>query len=347
MNREKLQTSFFIGLLALILVLSLFILLPYLTILVLAVVLAITFEPLYRTLRVNILKNQSLAALATILVVVIAVLTPLTIFGVMVFKEAGGLYASVTENDRGLAFVTHLTESIDQKLKLVNRGFAIDVNALLKQMLGWVVGNAGAIFSGIAQSVFGLLLTMLAFYYFLKDGSRLRDALMRLSPLDDAYDALIVEKLKNAVHSVVLGTLTVAIIQGLLVSIGFYLFGVPNGALWGAVAAVTALIPFVGTTIVLLPAIAYLFIFGSTASWVGLLIWGALAVGLIDNFLTPKLIGRGTQIHPLLILFSVLGGFSFFGPAGFLIGPLTISLLFALFDIYRKIFANQQEARSL
>ncbi len=347
MNKDNLQTSFFIGLLALILILSLFILLPYLTILILAVVLAITFEPLYRALRVNILKNQSLASLATVLIVVAAVLTPLTLFGVAVFKEAGDLYSSVTANDRGLAFVTHLTEALDQKLKLVNRGFAIDVNELLKQVLGWVVGNAGAIFSGIAQSVFGLLLTMLAFYYLLKDGSRLRDALMRLSPLDDAYDALIVEKLKNAVHSVVLGTLTVAIIQGLLVSIGFYLFGVPNGALWGAVAAVTALIPFVGTTIVLLPAIAYLFIFGSTASWVGLLIWGALAVGLIDNFLTPKLIGRGTQIHPLLILFSVLGGFSFFGPAGFLIGPLTISLLFALFDIYRKIFANRQEAQSL
>lgn len=342
MDKEKLQTSFFIGLLALILVLSLFIFLPYLTILILAIVLAITFEPLYRALRTNIFKNQSLASLATVLIVIAIVLTPLTLFGVVVFKEASDLYSSVTANDRGLAFVTHLTETLDQKIKLINHGFALDFNALLKQMLSWVVGNAGAIFSGIAQSIFGLLLTMLAFYYLLKDGSRLRDALIRLSPLDDAYDALIIEKLKNAVHSVVLGTLTVAIIQGLLVSIGFYLFGVPNGALWGAVAAVTALIPFAGTTIVLAPAIFYLFIAGSTASWVGLLIWGIVAVGLIDNFLTPKLIERGTQIHPLLILFSVLGGFSFFGPAGFLIGPLTISLLFALFEIYRKIFSAEK-----
>src|SRR3989344_269966 len=311
MDREKLQTSFFIGLLALILVLSLFIFLPYLTILVFAAVLAITFEPLYNALRATIFKNRSLASLATILIVVAAVLTP-------------------------------LTETLDQKLKLINHGFTFDVSELLKQMLSWVVGNAGAIFSGIAQSVLGLFLTMLAFYYLLKDGPHLRDALIRLSPLDDAYDALIIGKLKNAVHSVVLGTLTVAIIQGLLVSIGFYLFGVPNGALWGAVAAVAALIPFIGTTLVLLPAIFFLFIAGSTASGIGLLIWGAVAVGLIDNFLTPKLIERGTRIHPLLILFSVLGGFSFFGPAGFLIGPLTISLLFALFEIYRKIFSAEK-----
>src|SRR3989338_2103209 len=342
MDREKLQTSFFIGLLALILVLSLFIFLPYLTILVFAAVLAITFEPLYNALRATIFKNRSLASLATILIVVAAVLTQLTLFGVMVFKEAGGLYASVTANDGGLAFVTRLTETLDQKLKLINHGFTFDVSELLKQMLSWVVGNTGAIFSGIAQSVLGLFLTMLAFYYLLKDGPHLRDALIRLSPLDDAYDALIIGKLKNAVHSVVLGTLTVAIIQGLLVSIGFYLFGVPNGALWGAVAAVAALIPFISTTLVLLPAIFYLFIAGSTASGIGLLIWGAVAVGLIDNFLAPKLIERGTRIHPLLILFSVLGGFSFFGPAGFLIGPLTISLLFALFEIYRKIFSAEK-----
>ncbi len=338
MDQEKLQISFFIGLLAAILVLSLFVLLPYLTILIFAMVLAITFEPLYRAIRVHIFKNQSLASLATVFIVIVIVLAPLTLFGITVFKEAGGLYTSVTAANGGIAFITHLTEALDQKLRIINQNFTFDFNELLKQVLGWVVGNAGAIFSGIAQSVLGLLLTMLAFYYLLKDGPRLRDTIIKLSPLNDAYDALIIEKLKNAVHSVVLGTLTVAIIQGLLVSIGFYLFGVPNGALWGAVAAVTALIPFVGTTIVILPAIVYLFIFGSTASGIGLLIWGAVAVGLIDNFLTPKLIERGTKIHPLLILFSVLGGFSLFGPAGFLIGPLTISLLFALFEIYQKIF---------
>ncbi|MBI3685201.1 AI-2E family transporter [Candidatus Azambacteria bacterium] len=225
---------------------------------------------------------------------------------------------------------------VQDKLRLIHANITLDLNQFLRQGLGWILNNAGAVFSGITQLVFGFLLSMLAFYYFLKDGKKLVSALAVLSPLRDVDDREIFGKLNKAVHSVVLGSLVVAVIQGMLVSIGFYVFGVPNGALWGAIAAVTALIPFIGTAIIVIPAILYLFFTGSIPSGLGLLAWGATAVGLIDNFLTPKLMERGIQIHPLLILFSVLGGLSFFGPIGFLLGPLALSFLFALLDIYKK-----------
>ena len=99
-------------------------------------------------------------------------------------------------------------------------------------------------------------------------------------------------------------------------------------------AAIAALIPSVGTALVFVPAIILLFISGQIFAAFGLLLWGALAVGLIDNFLGPKLIGRGMHLHPLLVLFSVLGGIVFFGPIGFVLGPIILSLLFALLDIY-------------
>ena len=84
----------------------------------------------------------------------------------------------------------------------------------------------------------------------------------------------------------------------------------------------------------LTPAILFLFLTGEVFSGVGLIVWGVVAVGLVDNFLGPKLVGRGMQLHPLIILLSVLGGIGFFGPIGLLLGPLTISLLFTLLDIY-------------
>jgi len=109
---------------------------------------------------------------------------------------------------------------------------------------------------------------------------------------------------------------------------------VPSAILWGVIAAITALIPGFGTSLVIIPAILYLFLTGHIVQAVGLVIWGALAVGLIDNFLGPKLVGRGMHLHPLLVILSVLGGAALFGPIGFLLGPLCLGLFLTLFDIY-------------
>ncbi len=334
MDREKLQTFFFLGMLVGILALMFFVFLPYLSILIVAGTLAIVFEPFYQKALVG-LRSESLAAVLTVLVVLILIFVPLVFFGTQVAKEAAQLYVSVA-NDRGTAFLNEAVSYFQSKLQIINPNIRLDFSQFLRQALGWILSNAGAVFSGVTQLIFGFLLSMLAFYYFLKDGQKLVNVLTILSPLSDVDDKEIFEKLKKAVHSVVLGSLVIAIIQGILISVGFYIFGVPNGALWGAVGAIAALIPFIGTTVIMLPAIAYLFLTGSVASGLGLLIWGATAVGLIDNLLTPKLIERGIRIHPLLILFSVLGGLSLFGPVGFLLGPLILSLLFALLDIYRK-----------
>jgi len=107
--------------------------------------------------------------------------------------------------------------------------------------------------------------------------------------------------------------------------------------LWGVVAALSALIPGIGTSLVLGPGILYLFTVGATTQAVGLLIWSVVAVGLIDNSLGPKLVGKGMRLHPLMVLLSVFGGLAFFGPAGIFLGPLCISLLFALLSIYQHI----------
>ena len=126
----------------------------------------------------------------------------------------------------------------------------------------------------------------------------------------------------------------IAVIQGASTSIGLAIFGVPNAIIWGMVAAVASLIPGLGTSLIILPAILYLFLNEQTMQAAGLIIWGMTAVGLIDNFLGPKIVGRGMKLHPLLVILAVLGGFAFFGPIGFILGPLTLGMFLALFDIY-------------
>lgn len=336
MDREKLQTFFFLSLLLGISTLVIFVLLPYLTVIIVSGTLAVILYPLYWRITHILPSHESLASLITVFIALIIIFVPLFLFGAAVVKQAGELYFDIASGANGTDFVNRTILLVQEKIKLFAPNAAIDIDESLKQLLGWILGKIGVIFSEITGFILGFVLSMLALYYFLKDGKKLEELLITLSPLKDTDDRDIFSKINKAVHSVIWGTIVVALVQGVLVSMGFYIFGVPNGALWGAFAAIAALIPFVGTTIVVLPAVAYLFITGNALAAIGLFVWGATAVGLVDNILTPKLIARGTRLHPLLILFSVLGGLSLFGPSGFLIGPLILSLFFALLDIYQK-----------
>jgi predicted PurR-regulated permease PerM len=199
--------------------------------------------------------------------------------------------------------------------------------------------SLGSHFAGAVTNTAGLILkffvALIALYYFIKDGRQFLDELIKLSPLEDSEDVAIVHRLDKVTHSLIRGTLVIAALQGLFVGLGFTLFGVPNPVLWGAIAAIGALIPMVGTGMVTAPAIIYLFLTGNVAAGIGLLAWSMLLVGLVDNIIGPKLIGNGARIHPLLVLLAVLGGIALFGISGFLLGPLLLGFLMALSEIYK------------
>lgn len=335
MSQDKLRLIFFFSLLLGISFLAFFIFLPYLGALVVAGTLAIIFEPLYA--RVNkVIKSSWIASLITVIFVIIIVLIPLTLIASTVITQASGLYGDITSANQSSNFLNNTEIAIQQKLNAIDPRISVDFETIIKQILGFIVDKSGTLFSSIAQGLFDTLIAMLIFYYFLKDGGSLRSIIVHFSPLADSDDEEVLSKLKKAVRSVMLGTLVVATTQGILVGLGFYIFDVPNGALWGAIAGISALIPMVGTSIVIIPAIIYLFIVGNYISAIGLFVWSAFLVGLIDNFLMPFLVEKGTQLHPLAILLSVLGGLSLFGFVGFLLGPLTLSLFSALFSLYKK-----------
>jgi len=285
-------------------------------------------------------NRQSLAAFLTALVIIACIFTPISFLGAQIFNEAKQLYSSLEgagSQANFNALINVFARTVESFLPGISN---YDVNIsqtfdeYVKQGLEWITGHLGSAFSGITSLLLDLLVFFMALYYFLRDGKQFKETLVALSPFADHDDEGIFKRLELAVNSVIKGNLTIAIIQGILTAIGFTIFGVPNGALWGTVAAVAALIPAVGTALVLVPGVLFLIITGHIYPAMGLIIWGVVAVGTIDNFLGPKLIGKGMHLHPLLVLLSVLGGIAFYGPIGILIGPLTLSLLFAFLSIY-------------
>ena len=329
MNHQKSKLYFLLILLIGIFVLTFFIFKPFLYALVLAMVFATIFEPVHKKALTITRERRGLAALLATVAVLIVVVVPITFLGIHIFQEAMQLYSSLVSNGGAT--------DLFKRFFPIPIEFSIDFNQYLKQGLNWLLQHLGSLFSNVAKIMVSVFIFLVALYYLFKDGQKLKRVVIALSPLQDIHDETILNKLKLAINSVIKGNLVVAFVQGILTAIGFTIFGVPNAALWGSVAAIAALIPGIGTALVLIPAILYLFLSGKTIFAVGLLLWGVTAVGLVDNFLGPKLVGQGIRLHPFLILLSILGGIGFFGPLGFLLGPLVLSLLFALLEIYFAI----------
>ena len=342
-SSRKIELIFFLLLAIAAALVSFLVLKPYLGVLFAALVFSIAFRPIHEFLLGRKMR-AGIAAVLTLLFLFLVVLIPATLFGFFIFDDAENLLAQVRAGAPILERFDSLVAPIEERVQLFIPDARFSLSEHLREGLSLLVGNFGGVFSGAVSFVFKTFIMLLALFYLFRDGKRLRSFVVQLSPLTNEYDERILRRLEDAISSVVKGKLLIVFIQGVIAASGFALFGVPHPVLWGAATALAALIPAVGVAIVFVPVVAYLFFTGSALTALGVLIFG-VCVGMIDNFLGPILYERGLRLHPLLILLSVLGGIAFFGPVGFLAGPVTLALLFALVDIYPLLFqsnGNQQ-----
>lgn len=334
MQPKIIERYFFFGLLVVTFIFTFFIFQPFWIVLVLGASFSIILYPMYEWLNKKRL-HPSLAAFVTLLFFIAVLCIPLFGIGSIIFNQSQNLYHSVANNGNAIPFINSLGDKINQ---ILPNGVSFDINEKISSLISFLTNNLANIFSATIYALFSFILLFLTIFYFLKDGKEWKKTLLRLSPLSGADNDIIINKLLQTVNGVIKGTLFIALIQGILMGIGLALFGVQNAAIWGVVAAITSLVPSVGTAIVSVPAIIFLFATGHTIPAIGLMVWSVIMVGTIDNFLTPYIIGRGINIPPFLILFSVLGGIALLGPIGILIGPLAISLLYTLTEIYQTEF---------
>lgn len=314
-----------------------FIFAPYLTPVFLGLVLAIVLHPLYVWLSRRFAEKVTLAAVATTLVAVVAIIIPMLVIGSIMTQEVVNAYNVLTQSGAGtLVSVTERVNGFFQHV-LPAANIRVDLPSLVGSFLQYIASNLNAFFISILGVLFSSLIMLFALFFFLRDGAKLRHFLMELSPLPERYDQNILDRLGSAVSAVVKGSLVSAVAQGTGVGIGFALFGIQGALLWGVIAVFAALIPVVGTAIVSFPAALYLLMNGAILKGLLLLAYSVILVGNIDTFLRPYLMRKNLDIHPLVILLSVLGGLSVFGPIGFIAGPVVIALFFVLLELYPQL----------
>src|SRR3989344_2879319 len=346
MPQRKLQLSFFIALTLGLLVLSFFVLKPYMGIIFVSAVFSVVFYPLYEYFLTKTNNNKGFSSILTILVIIVVIIIPLTILSTALFKEAGGLYNSLAFGGEGEIVTGLINEFLFKIQKFLPEGVspsALDIESHIQNILSWVISHFDSVFSLVFQGILGFILMLVSTYHLLKNGLSIKKFIVMWSPLPDDYDDQIIEALRSSIDAVFRGRFLVSVAQGFFLGIGFVIFGVENPVLWGFVGAIASLIPALGTSLITIPAAAYLLLTGHTGSAIGILIWGALAVGLVDDTLSFFILKRKIKIHPLITLFSILGGVSFFGPIGLIAGPVIVSGLIALLRVYPYIISYKND----
>jgi len=333
MNNPKLQTIGFFVLLGVAAILALLMLWPFLQLIALAAILAVLFSPWHKRITAKF-KSQTWSALLTVLFVLVIVLVPLGLLGYLLYGEVGSLYRSIVTGgfhlDQAL-IVSRLPTNVQE----IGNNFLNNLSDSISSLTGTTLQSVTGLVSNVFNFFFALFVVFFTLYYFLRDGSRLKEFISNIFPLSQVHESKLMERLEMAINGVVKGSFLVALTQGCIAFVGFLIFGVPQPLLWGALTVLAALVPTFGTSLALIPAILYLFLTGHTGAGIGMTIWGAVAVGTVDNIISPRLVGSRTNLHPLLVLFSVLGGLRLFGLLGFLLGPLLMAVLMVLLEMYQ------------
>lgn len=340
MKSTPVEKWFFFGLLFLTMVFVALIFRPFLAVLVVGASLAVVLHPIFLWLQTKKIPSV-IAAMLVVILFIVALGLPLTGIGILVFHQSQDLYQEISSGGQTFAFFNSLNQSLQ---RILPGDFSIDLREYASSGLSSIAANLATVFTSTLSTLLAVLLMFVSLFYFLKDGSHWVREIIRISPLPDHDDEKILRKLAEAMNGVMKGYLLIAIVQGLLMGLGLAFFGVPNPALWGLVAMFASLLPTIGTAFVSVPAIAFLFLTGETWSAFGLILWAMLLVGMVDNLLSPLVVGNRVNIPPLFILFAVLGGIALLGPVGLLVGPIAVSLLHTLLTIYKSDFYVSRRA---
>ncbi|KKQ78227.1 MAG: hypothetical protein A3A96_00885 [Candidatus Zambryskibacteria bacterium RIFCSPLOWO2_01_FULL_39_39] len=336
MSQKTIQLTFFIALTISLFVLLFFVFRPYFNVLFISGVFAIAFYPLYEKLVKKFDERKNLAAFTTTFLILIFIIIPIIVLSGLLLKEAVDLYNSIAFGGGSQVFISQVNVLVSKFSSLFPSGALdsqINLELYARNTLGWIIGHFGSIFATVFGGVLNFILILISIYYIFISGNKIKKSIIVWSPLPDEHDEEFIETLRSSVDAVLRGRILVAIVQGAFIGIGFAIFGVGSPILWGFVGGVASLVPILGTSIITVPAVAYLFLTHHVGSGIGLLLWGAIAVGLIDNFISAMFLKDKIRVHPLIVLFSILGGVEVFGAIGFLVGPVVVSAFMALIRI--------------
>jgi len=319
------------------------ILLPFYGTLLWAVIIALLFAPLHRWLLLRLTHRRTLAALLTISTAMVIVVVPFGLISLTLAREAAGLYARVQSGESNpVPFLRGVFDALPGwATSLLDLFGLVDfdtlqrrLSSLLEQASAFIATEAFSLGQNTFDFAASLLITLYLAFFLIRDGDRIVLAMRRALPLTPGQKQELLQRFSMVIRSTVRGNLVVAAIQGALGGLAFWFLGVTGPLLWAVVMAFLSLLPAVGAALVWLPVAVWLFLAGAVWQGVALAAWGMLVIGLVDNLLRPRLVGKASLMPDYVVMITTLGGMVVFGINGFVLGPVIAAMFFAVWHLY-------------
>lgn len=351
---DELQHASFLIILAVVSLLMAVIIWPFAQPLLWAALAAIMFQPLYRWMLRKLRGRRNPAAIASLLVIFFAVLVPALWLGAMVVQEALALISRLQSQPIDLAATFDSVYSMlpAPAQDAVNRsGFAdmasaqVKLQEMLAESSGWLAGQAVSIGSGALSFVLAFSVGLYVMFFLLRDGERIGRTVLRTIPVERSITERLAERFLGIVRATIKGSGVVGLVQGVLGGISFLIVGLESALLFGVLMTIFALVPVIGAGAVYVPIGLWLLIVGSTWQGIFVLVVGFVVISSADNVLRPILVGRDTGIPDWIILITTLGGISFLGFSGIVLGPLVAGLFLASWSILQE--QRDEDAQAL
>ncbi len=340
MGSGKIYFIFLSALVVLLGYLSYQILAPFLLAIAWAIVLFVLFYPLYILIR-KYVKSSSLASFLTLLIIIILVAGPLTYLSFLLVQQMGALATflasgkiSLTELLRHPIIITIL-ERVSSFLQMDPQSFHEAIGQEISQWGMGLISKLGIGLRNLVSAIFNLIIMALTIFFLFKDAPALFDRVYKYLPFNEEQKKKIIKQAQDIIVSTIYGGVIIALCQGTIGGLTFFILGISSPVLWGFAMAVVSFLPLVGTAVIWGPACIYLYFQGELGKAIILAIVGAGGISSIDNFLRPLIVGQRTRLPFILIFFSVLGGIKYFGLIGFVMGPLVLAVFLSVLEIFR------------
>ncbi|SFH13287.1 AI-2E family transporter [Pseudomonas sp. NFACC45] len=343
MNRKSLQDKSQMLMLILVTIAFIWILLPFYGAVFWAVILGIVFAPMQRRLQLKLGWQRNLTSLLTLSICVVIAILPVIVISTLLVQEGAALYKSLESGELDIAdYLARFRDALPPYFQnLLDRFGLGNLNGLRERIVkGAMQGSeffATQAFSfgqGTFQFLVSFFVMIYLLFFFLRDGPELVRKVRTAVPLAEYQKRRLQLKFNRVVRATVKGNLLVAITQGALGGLIFWILGIPTVLLWAVLMAFLSLLPAVGAGLVWAPVAVYFLLSGAIWQGVVLTLFGIFVIGLVDNFLRPILVGKDTKMPDYMVLVSTLGGLAVFGLNGFVIGPLIAALFMSCWALF-------------
>jgi predicted PurR-regulated permease PerM len=342
--RNRLQRVFLVVIVLAISGLFLLIVGPFLMPVFLAAIVSGLVYPLHQKLVARLRGRDQLAATTTLVLTLLVIVVPLTLFAGIVTTQALDVSRSVETYLEGEFSGPQPFQGVIDRFPILARlepyrDQVIERGGEIATVVGgFIVDVLAAAGRGTVSFLLSLFVMLYSMFFFLRDGPAMLDRILYLIPMSSESEDKMVARFSSVTRATIKGTLIIGLVQGSLAGAALWIAGVPEVAFWTTVMVVLSVIPAVGTALVWIPAALYIAASGQVLTAALVATWCALVVGSADNFLRPMLVGRDTEMSDLMVLLSTMGGLLLFGAPGIFVGPIVAALFLTAWDIYAVEF---------